>query len=103
MDQHSFEQHNFSQHSLKQHSFIEEIQGNESGIFEKYIGQAKRVQLLSGSERPLVTIGAKAFLSCKSIEKLILPDTLERAADWGFAHMKNLREITLPARELLFG
>ena len=103
MDQHSFDQHNFSQHSLKQHSFIEEIQGNESGIFEKYIGQAKIVQLLSGSERPLVTIGAKAFLSCKSIEKLILPDTLERVADWGFAHMKNLREITLPAREILFG
>lgn len=53
--------------------------------------------------RPLSVIGMKAFLSCKSVERLTLPKTLERVEDWGFAHMKNLREIVMPAKELSLG
>ena len=37
---------------------------------------------------PLTIVGAKAFLSCRRVEKLELPDTLERVEDWAFAHMK---------------
>ena len=52
---------------------------------------------------PLTVVGAKAFLSCRQVEKLVLPDTLEQVEDWAFAHMKGLKEITFPAKEILFG
>lgn len=51
----------------------------------------------------MTIIGAKAFLSCRHVEKLALPDTLEQVEDWAFAYMKGLREIIFPAREILFG
>lgn len=79
------------------------MQSDESSRFEKYRGQETVVTLISQPDNPLKTIGTKAFLSCKTIEKLILPDTLEMVEDWGFAHMKNLREIVLPAKEISFG
>ncbi len=72
--------------------------------YEKYEGQEPEVILTSGSGgRPLAIIASKAFLSCKSIERLVLPDSLEAVEDWGFAHMKNLREIVLPAKDIQFG
>lgn len=52
---------------------------------------------------PLTTVGAKAFLSCRRVERLELPDTLEQVEDWAFAHMKGLKEMTFPAKEILFG
>ena len=55
------------------------------------------------SGEPLTVIGAKAFLSCRQVEKLTLPDTLEQVEDWAFAHMKGLREIVFPAKRILFG
>ena len=82
---------------------IETIPCGDNTHFERYNGHAKVVQLTATSDKPLKTIDAKAFLSCKTIEKLILPDTLENVEDWRFAHMKTLREITLPAKELVFG
>lgn len=53
--------------------------------------------------KPLSVIGAKAFLSCREIERLELPETVERIEDWAFAHMKNLKEIVMPARKITFG
>lgn len=53
--------------------------------------------------QPLTVIGAKAFLSCRQVEKLVLPDTLSQVEDWAFSHMKDLKEITFPAREIRFG
>lgn len=79
------------------------IAGNEAGCFQKYSGQASEVQLVSSVESPLITVGSKAFLSCKNVERLYLPDTLEIVENWAFAHMKNLCEITLPAKEICFG
>lgn len=72
--------------------------------FEKYYGQDREVDLARAEQQvPVAIIGMKAFLSCKTVEKLILPETLETVEDWGFAHMKNLREITLPAKKIAFG
>lgn len=79
------------------------VSNNAKERFHKYVGQAGEVELVSDADIPLTVIGAKAFLSCKSVEKLYLPDSLEYLEDWAFAHMKNLREITLPAREIVFG
>lgn len=52
---------------------------------------------------PLTVIAAKAFLSCRTVERLELPDTLDEVEDWAFAHMKNLREIEFPPKEIQFG
>lgn len=72
--------------------------------YEKYDKNDMCVILPSEMEgQPLTIIGTKAFLSCRQVEKLILPETLEQVEDWAFAHMKGLQEISFPAKEILFG
>lgn len=68
--------------------------------YEKYTGNGPVADL---SDSDITTIGAKAFLSCREVEKLILPDTLIQAEDWAFAHMKRLKELVLPAKEIQWG
>lgn len=82
----------------------QEVPPVNSERYERYDGQETEVILSTGSGgRPLAVIASKAFLSCKSIERLVLPDSLEAVEDWGFAHMKNLREIVFPAKDIRFG
>lgn len=72
--------------------------------YTKYSGADKEVHLPEQVDGLFMnTIGAKAFLSCKTIEKLWLPDSIREIGDWAFAHMKNLKEITLPAENIAFG
>ena len=72
--------------------------------YERYSGEEKCIDLSKEVEgRKLTCIGAKAFLSCKSMEQLKLPDTLEEVEDWAFAHAKNLKELWIPAKSLVFG
>ena len=72
--------------------------------YEAYKGNETSVKLPEQIEgRPLAVIGAKAFLSCRTVERLELPDTLNQVEDWGLAHMKNLRELVLPSKEICFG
>lgn len=72
--------------------------------YEKYTGRESRVSLPADVEgESLAVIGSKAFLSCKTVEQLVLPAGIEAVEDWGFAHMKNLEEIVLPARQIRFG
>lgn len=72
--------------------------------YEKYNKNDTCVILLSEmDEQPLTIIGTKAFLSCRHVERLILPETLEQVEDWAFAHMKGLQEISFPAKDILFG
>lgn len=52
---------------------------------------------------PVTKIGAKAFLSCKSIMHMTLPETIQEIGDWAFAHMKNLKTLTLPAHFISLG
>lgn len=76
---------------------------SESGRYTKYIGQETEVFLTADEEKVWHTIGSKAFLSCKTVERLVLPPTISAVEDWAFAHMKNLKEIAIPAREIRFG
>lgn len=72
--------------------------------YESYKGNDISVKLPEQIDgHPLTVIGAKAFLSCRTVERLELPDTLDQVEDWGFAHMKHLRELVLPAKEICFG
>ena len=72
--------------------------------YTKYSGADKEVHLPEQVDGLFMNaIGAKAFLSCKTIEKLWLPDSIREIGDWAFAHMKNLKEIALPAETIAFG
>lgn len=72
--------------------------------YERYEENSTHVVLPGEIEgKPVTIIGAKAFLSCRQVESLTLPDTLEKVEDWAFAHMKGLRDIVFPARRILFG
>lgn len=68
--------------------------------YEKYTGREAFVSL---AEEPYLHIGPKAFLSCKTIESLKLPMGLTTIGDWAFAHMHNLTDLYLPARDITLG
>lgn len=48
-------------------------------------------------------VKAKAFLSCKTVGKLVLEDSVTAIGDWAFAHMQNLHTFVLPGHEIAFG
>lgn len=54
-------------------------------------------------EVPVVFIGKKAFLSCKTLREISLPRTLAGIGDWAFAFCGGLETVTLPYRRLEIG
>lgn len=54
-------------------------------------------------EKPVIAIERKAFLSCKTIREIKLPDTITEIGDWAFAHAEQLRTITIPNHALTRG
>lgn len=55
------------------------------------------------NDDPYTAIGSKAFLSCKNVCEINLPDTITEIGDWAFAHMKELKKITVPANKMVIG
>ena len=51
----------------------------------------------------VVAIEKKAFLSCKTLREIVLPDTIQEIGDWAFAHAEQLRTITVPNHEFTRG
>jgi len=54
-------------------------------------------------EKPVIAIERKAFLSCKTIREITLPQSIEEIGDWAFAHAEQLRTITIPNHALRRG
>ena len=54
-------------------------------------------------KKPVVSIGKKALLSCKSLRRVCLPETIEEVGDWAFAYCDELREIRIPGKGIRFG
>lgn len=54
-------------------------------------------------EKPVVSLGKKALLSCKQVRRVSLPGTIEEVGDWTFAYCDELREIRIPAKNIRFG
>lgn len=52
---------------------------------------------------PVVRIGKKAFLSCKTLREIRLPESLAGIGDWAFAYCAGLESVTLPYRRLEAG
>lgn len=73
-------------------------------IYEKYEGQDLEVEIKNTDrENVFQKIGDKAFLSNKSVRRLVLPDTVETIGNWAFAHMQQLTTLVVPARALTLG
>jgi hypothetical protein len=71
---------------------------------KRYQGSDKQLNIPAEiGEKPVISIDKKAFLSCKSIREISLPDSIEEIGDWAFAHAENLRTITLPRKEISRG
>ncbi len=71
----------------------------EKHFFTRYAGSSRVVSFAVPAEEggAVVTgIAPKAFLSCKTLRKLEIPDGVVRIGDWAFAHMQNLEELILP-------
>lgn len=52
---------------------------------------------------PVVWVGKKAFLSCKTLREILLPKTLAGIGDWAFAFCSSLETVSLPYRRLEIG
>ena len=80
------------------------VEQNGIAKLVKYEGNARNVVLPNDVDgKPLSVIGAKAFLSCREVERLVLPDGIKRIEDWAFAHMKKLQEIVMRQNKLFSG
>lgn len=70
----------------------------------RYRGIAQRVIVPPEIEGKAVTaIERKAFLSCKTVQFLSLPNTIEEIGDWAFAHMEQLCSVRVPRLPLSCG
>ncbi len=77
----------------------------KNGIaIKRYRGIAAKVKVPDTiDEKPVTAVEKKAFLSCKTIKEISLPDTIEEIGDWAFAHAEHLRTVTIPNRAFLRG
>ncbi len=73
----------------------------EGIAIKKYRGSHKRVQIPEQiAQRPVIALEKKAFLSCKSVHEIVLPESIEEIGDWAFAHAEQLRNIWIPCPHL---
>ncbi len=52
---------------------------------------------------PVKSIAKKAFLGCKMLKTLTLPDCITSMGDWAFAGCDQLREVFMPSSRILYG
>lgn len=80
------------------------IQVKDGIAVRRYRGVGTRAAVPECIEdMPVVSIERKAFLSCKTLREIILPDTVCEIGDWAFAHAEALRRITVPRHALTRG
>ena len=71
---------------------------------KRYRGIGEKLVIPAEVEgKPVIAIERKAFLSCKTIREIVLPDTIEEIGDWAFAHAEQLRSVTIPHHALSRG
>ena len=76
---------------------FEYIQYKDGISIKRYKGISDRVSIPDCIEnKPVIAIERKAFLSCKKVVEIKLPDIIEELGDWAFAHMEGLKSIILP-------
>lgn len=93
------QEQNITEHTLvtDQGTFVYTVNHNKISI-KRYRGTAENItvpDVIDGM--PVAGIERKAFLSCKTLNKIQLPESVEEIGDWAFAHAESLRTIMLPA------
>ena len=87
----------------RQGDFTYRISGEDVTI-TGYDGRVDEVEIPAFiEEKPVTKIGKKAFLSCKSLLKIILPETIEILEEWAFAYCSSLQSVVLPKKKMEFG
>lgn len=77
---------------------------NDTAILKEYTGHNHTLVLPDEYDGKAITcIGAKSFLSCKSLTELSLPVDTASIESWAFAHMKNLSRLTVPCNAITLG
>ncbi len=83
---------------------FEYIQYKDGISIKRYKGISDRVSIPDCIEnKSVIAIERKAFLSCKKVVEIKLPDTIEELGDWAFAHMEGLKSIILPYNLSIIG
>lgn len=72
-------------------------------IYDKYLGDEVCVTIENDANDPYTKIGDKAFLSCKNITEIRLPNTITEIGSWAFSHMKSLTKLYIPANDIALG
>ena len=62
----------------------------EKNVLKKYVGNAKIVVIPDGVEK----IGKSAFIKNKTIESVVIPDSVTEIVDYAFNGCKNLKNVT---------
>ncbi|MDE7268553.1 MAG: leucine-rich repeat domain-containing protein [Lachnospiraceae bacterium] len=77
----------------------------QNGVsIKRYRGIETKINVPAEIEgKTVIAIERKAFLSCKTIREITLPETIEEIGDWAFAHAEQLRTITIPDHALTRG
>ena len=71
---------------------------------KRFRGTADRVYIPPEIEgKPVIAIERKAFLSCKTLHYVAVPDTVEEIGDWAFAHAEQLCSVSLPRHPMSCG
>ena len=63
----------------------------------RYIGTATQVNIPSSIDNlPVVAVGAMAFMDCRDVESVVIPDTVQEINVAAFAYCTSLKSVTIP-------
>lgn len=83
---------------------ISEKDGLKEATIEYYRGKDVAVTVPELIEDcPVVCIGKKAFLSAKTLSRIVIPQSVRKIGDWAFASCSRLTELVLPRKSLEIG
>ncbi|MCQ2493697.1 MAG: leucine-rich repeat domain-containing protein [Lachnospiraceae bacterium] len=83
---------------------ISEKDGLKEATIEYYRGKDVAVTVPELIEDcPVVCIGKKAFLSAKTLSRIVIPQSVLKIGDWAFASCSRLTELVLPRKSLEIG
>lgn len=80
------------------------VERKDGIAIKRYRGIGEKIIVPEAIEdKEVVAIEKKAFLSCKTIKSIELPDSITEIGDWAFAHAEQLRHITIPPHDITRG
>lgn len=72
-------------------------------VYSRYNGNDISLIIENNDNDPYTRIGEKAFLSCKGLVDITIPNTVTEIGNWAFSHMKDLCRLNIPANSFHIG